>query len=57
MRKFDSANGNNSQSKVFDIDLLKRKPFELSRLEGFVEGHDDIFDVLSDQKQEQTKSM
>lgn len=57
MRKFDTANGNNSQSKVFDIDLLKRKPFELSRLEGFVEGHDDIFDVLYDQKQEQTKTM
>jgi hypothetical protein len=57
MRKYDSANGNNSQSKVFDIDLLKRKPFELSRLEGFVDGHDDIFDVLTEHKQEQTTSM
>ena len=47
MRNFKSANTNSESSKVFDIDLLKTKPFELSRLQGFVDGEDDIFDVLS----------
>ena len=56
MRKIKNANNNVPTSKVFDIELLKRKPFELSRLEGFVDGHDDIFDVLADQKQQQERS-
>ena len=46
MRKLETANTNQSESKVFNINLLTREPFELSRLEGFVEGQDDIFDVL-----------
>ena len=39
--------GNKPRSnKIFDISLLDRRAFELSRLEDFVEGKDDIFDVL-----------
>lgn len=51
-RKIRSANNNAPQAKVFDIEILQSKPFELSRLAGFVDGHDDIFDVLSHSQQE-----
>lgn len=46
-RKIRTANNNAPQPMVFNIDLLDRKPFELSRLDGFVDGKEDIFDVLS----------
>ena len=54
MRKIRNANNNVPRSKVFDISLLQKKPFELSRLEGFVDGHDDIFDVLATAPQERS---
>ncbi len=53
MRQSIKTNNNTIQSKVFDISILERKAFELSRLNDFVDGHDDIFDVLhSDQNQQ-----
>lgn len=55
MRKMTTANTNKVNSKVFDIDLLNRKTFELSRLEGFVDGTDDIFDVLATQQEQSIK--
>ena len=58
MRKFGtkirSANNNSPKPSVFDINRLTRKPFELSRLQGFVDGHDDIFDVLADKPMHST---
>lgn len=54
MRKLKTANANSSKSKVFDLNLLSREPFELSRLEGFVDGNDDIFDVLANKMQERS---
>ncbi|MFK7839581.1 MAG: hypothetical protein AB8B83_04560 [Bdellovibrionales bacterium] len=58
MRKIRSSNANNNvpTSKVFDINLLENRPFELSRLEGFVDGHDDIFDVLSQKQPKEQNS-
>ena len=55
MRKIETANTNSSESKVFDVNLLTREPFELSRLEGFVDGNDDIFDVLANKRQETSR--
>ena len=55
MRNVKTANNNQSESKVFDINLLKRKPFELSRLQGFVDGEDDIFDVLAGETEERAQ--
>ena len=56
MRKIKTANNNQSSGKVFDINLLQKRPFELSRLEGFVDGKDDIFDVLSGDKRDLKRS-
>lgn len=55
MRKVTTANTNKVESRVFDIALLTREPFELSRLEGFVDGKEDIFDVLSSQSKEHSQ--
>lgn len=55
MRKLETANTNSLKSKVFNISLLTREPFELSRLEGFVDGSDDIFDVLANKMQEHSR--
>lgn len=52
MRKHRTANNNSPKPTVFDISLLDRRAFELSRLKGFVDGEDDIFDVLSQDHQE-----
>jgi len=54
MRNIRNANNNVPTNKVFDVNLLQTKPFELSRLKGFVDGHDDIFDVLATTPQERT---
>lgn len=51
-RKIRSANNNIPRPSIFDLNRLERKPFELSRLEGFVDGNDDIFDVLSSKSKE-----
>jgi len=57
MRKIRNANNNIPTSKVFDVNLLRSKPFELSRLEGFVDGEDDIFDILATKPQERTTTL
>jgi len=54
-KKIRTANNNSPKPRIFDIHNLDRKPFELSRLEGFVDGSDDIFDVLGQNKQEQNR--
>jgi len=53
--KIKSANNNAPKTSVFDIEHLTKKPFALSRLEGFIEGNQDIFDVLSSEQKEQTQ--
>lgn len=54
MRKIRTANNNAPKPQVFNVERLRGKAFQLSRLQAFIDGHDDIFDVLADTHQEKT---
>jgi len=55
-RKIKSANNNAPNPTVFDIERLAHKPFALSRLEAFIDGNEDIFDVLASEPKETNHS-